>query len=180
MREILSLLVLLIVLTACSGSDSDHGIRISEVDATQSGQHLDVQLVQELRLSRPALVALRHGVPLTVRASWELRAANSRRPIAQAQEQWEIRYLPLSQHYQLVGPGETRTFPRLRHLLAALARIDAELPSTGTLASGDYTLRTRTWLDRASLPAPMQLPAVLSPDWRHDSKWSTWPLRIDA
>jgi len=172
-------LVIATLLVGCSQQDADHGILIREVDAHPDGVQLDVQVEQEVRLSRNAHVALRHGVPLTLRVRFELRAAGSRHLIAEASEHWEIRYLPLSQHYQLSGPGETRNFPRLRHVLSALATVDAVLPS-GTLESGDYVLRTRFWLDRSNLPAPMQLPAVLSAEWRHDSDWSSWPLRIDA
>ena len=48
------------------------------------------------------------------------------------------------------------------------------------LGPGEYELRTRMRLDRASLPAPVQLPSLVSRAWRHDSEWSRWPFTISA
>ncbi len=41
--------------------------------------------------------------------------------------------------------------------------------------SGAYELRTRVILDESRLPTPMQLPALFSSQWQHNSEWSTWP-----
>jgi hypothetical protein len=163
----------------CAPPETGHGIRLERVVVTPRGQSLDIRVVQELSLSRPAQRALRHGVPLVVSASFEVRAVDTRGPVAMAQHDFEIRYLPLSERYQLSAGATVQTFPRLRHVIAALERMETTLPTT-TLAAGDYILRTRVFLDRASLPAPMQLPAVLSGAWRHDSTWSTWPFAISA
>lgn len=170
---------LAVLLAACGPPDAAHGFRVQLVEVTARARQLDIRLQQQLVLSSAAEDALRHGVPLTLSARFEVRAADTRGPVAQAHRVYEIRYLPLSEHYQLTAGAEVRTFPRLRHVIAALERLDTVLETTA-LAPGTYTLRARILLDRASLPAPMQLPAVLSGDWRHDSLWSTWPFAINA
>jgi len=86
---------------------------------------------------------------------------------------FEIRYLPLSDHYQLIADGERPlgTFPRLRHALAALNEIVLPLPGDWN-ATGDWKARARCRLLERALPRPMRLPAWLSAGWRHDSGWA--------
>ena len=170
---------LAVLLSACAAPESSHGISIEQVSIEAGAERLEIRMVQRLELSREAQDALRHGVPLNIRAQFEVRAVDTRGPVALARRDYEIRYLPLSQHYQLTAGEQVRTYPRLRHVVAALERINTEVQTTA-LAAGPYTLRARVFLDRASLPAPMQLPAVLSAQWRHDSLWSTWPFAISV
>ena len=125
--------------------------------------------------------ALEHGVPLLIGFAMELRAADTLALLADQYAEYEIRYLPLSQHYQLneVGSDDVTTYPRLRHVLAELSRRTFNI-ETGPLFIGEYTLRGRVVLDQTGLPAPMQLPAALSGQWRHDTEWNQWQFRINA
>jgi len=151
------------------------------VDVAPRGSGLDVRVDQQLELSRPARRAIRNGVTLVLDLSLEIRDGSNLTLVATETRGFEIRYLPLSQRYELreVGGGDPRTYPRLRHVLRALGNLRLDLDSA-PLAPGAYECRARLRLDRASLPGPMQLPALLSRAWRHDSEWTQWPFRISA
>ncbi len=151
------------------------------MDVRARGTSLQVRMDQELRLSRPATRAVRNGVPLVLELDVEVRDGANLTLVATEQQQFEIRYLPMSEHWQLETPDRAapRTYPRLRHVLAELSELRLTLDAI-PLAPGDYELRTRIRLDLASLPAPMQLPSLVNRTWRHDSDWTQWPFRINA
>ncbi len=178
-RSLLSLLV--ICVAGCSRGDTEHGFTIFNVGLQQEYRRLHVSVSQDLRFSREAVDALQHGVPLTLSMDMELRESSTLTLLADDSKLFEIRYLPLSQHYQLIAldSGESRTFPRLRHAVSQLASLKLAF-ETGPLAPGEYEFRTRMRLVHSSLPAPMHLPALMSAQWQHDSEWSTWPFEINA
>ncbi len=140
-----------------------------------------MRVTQKLRLSRAAARAVRNGVALVLRLDVEVRDGRSLTLVAEEERAFEIRYLPMSEHFQLVdlASGEVSTYPRMRHVMAELGNLRLALDAS-PMAPGQYELRTRMRLDRASLPAPMQLPSFLSRAWRHDSDWTQWPFRINA
>jgi len=169
-------------LIGCGKGDAvDYAFTIKNVSLSHIGQSLNVRLQQDLELSQQAREAIEHGVTLTIRLEMELR--NDKKMILARHDvrRFQLSYLPLSERYQLSEEtsGDLRAFPRLRHLLAAINNLNIQLP-TGTLASGNYELRARVSLDESRLPAPMQLPAWLSSQWRHDSEWSTWPFKVNV
>ncbi len=176
-----SLFSLVALLCACAQPSGDYGFRVQEVLLSPGYQKIVVRYRQDLKLSQDAVEALEHGVALTVQLQMELRDANTLTLLADDSRRFVIRYRPLSQHYELSGPGEgePHTFPRLRHVLKELANVDLDL-RTGPLAPGSYEIRARTRLDNTRLPAPMRLPARFSKQWQHDSEWSTWPFEIGA
>jgi hypothetical protein len=154
---------------------------VTQAQVNTRGSRVQVLLQQELELSRPARRAVANGVPLILELRYELRAPERLTLLASGVQTYEIRYLPMSERYQLILPGgETvKTYPRLRHVLRALSSVRLDIESV-TLAAGDYQLRARMRLDRTSLPAPMQLPSLVYQAWRHDSEWTQWPFRISA
>ena len=180
-----SLTSLLVLLSACTQPGGDYGFQIKKVDISPGYQKVSARHRQELSLSREATDALESGVPLTLLMEMELRDAATLTLLADESRRYEIRFLPLSRRYQLTAPGggpgsvSVKTFPRLRHVMNELAGLRLDL-GTGPLAPGDYEDRARIRLDNARLPAPMQLPALFSADWQHDSEWSTWPFEINA
>ena len=159
----------------------DYGFIINEVSISRGYQSLNVHIQQGLELSQQAREALEHGVTLTINLEMELRNDNNMIVMRRDTSRFHLRSLPLSERYQFVNEktGEVRAFSRLRHLLAVIDDLNVQLP-TGPLPSGSYELRTRISLDESRLPAPMQLPVWLSPQWNHDSEWSVWPFRISA
>jgi hypothetical protein len=140
-----------------------------------------VRLQQDLELSQQAREALEHGVTLTISLEMELRNDNNMIVVRRNARRFQLRYLPLSERYQLSeeGSDELQTFPRLRHVLAAIDDLNVQLV-TGPLPPGSYELRTRIRLDESLLPAPMQLPAWFSSQWQHDSEWSVWPFKVSV
>jgi len=90
-----------------------------------------------------------------------------------------IRFLPLTEQWQLeTGDGE-QTFPRRWLLLDALAQERAF--ETGLTreraASRRWQIQVRAEFNRTELPPPMHLPSLFSRQWRMASRWQTW--RID-
>ncbi len=183
MRFCVSLLsIAMLVLAGCGQREAlDYAFTIKNVAITPAYQSLDIHLQQDLELSPQAREALEHGVTLTIRLELELRNDNNMIVARRDARRFQLRYLPLSERYQFSEEetGELKAFPRLRHMLAAMDDFDVRL-STGPLPSGSYELRTRISLDESRLPTPMQLPAWFSPQWRHDSEWSTWPFKVSA
>jgi len=183
MRFYASLLSLtLLALSACGqNGTADYAFTINNVAVGSAYQSLNVRLQQKLELSKQAREALEHGVTLTIRLEMELHSDNNMIVVRRNTRHFQLRYLPLSERYQLLEEesGELKTFSRLRHLLAAMNNLNIQLP-TGPLPSGSYELRTRISLDESRLPTPMQLPAWFSSQWRHDSEWSVWPFEVSA
>lgn len=183
MRFCVSLLsTAMIFLAGCGQQDTDnYGFTINDVSVNHAYQSLNVHLQQDLKLSQQAREALEHGVTLTIRLDIELRDDANMISVRRDARHYQLRYLPLSERYQLSeeDPDGLQTFPRLRHLLAAIDDINIHL-LTGPLLPGSYELRTRIHLDRSRLPTPMLLPAWFSSNWKHDSEWSVWPFVVSV
>jgi len=183
MRFCANLFSITVLFLAGCGQEStvDYKFAINNVSVSRAYQSLNVHLQQDLELSRQAREALEHGVTLTISLEMQLRNDDNMIVVRRDARHFQLRYLPLSERYQLSEEetSESRTFPRLRHLLAAIGDMNIRL-STGPLPPGAYELRTRTRLDESRLPAPMQLPAWFSSQWQHDSEWSVWPFKISV
>lgn len=173
-------LAALVLLTACSNPTTNERFELTRIEANWSNGQVDVSCEQRLVLSQEAREALIHGVPLTIDLELSLRDTASQIRAVEQTNSYEIRYLPLSDHYQLTHAesNTVKTFPRLRHILADLSKLQVSF-QTGVLPSGDYELLARTRLDRNSMPPPMRLPVLLSASWRHDTSWSSWPLVVE-
>jgi len=183
MRFYASLLsIAVLFLTACGQKPAaDYGFTINKVSVNRAYQALNVSLQQDLVLSQQAREAMEHGVTLTIMLEMELRNDNNMIVMRRDARRFQLRYLPLSERYQLLelGTENLQSFSRLRHMLAEIDVLNVQL-LTGPLPSGSYELRTRIRLDETLLPAPMQLPAWFSPQWQHDSEWSVWPFKISV
>ncbi len=176
------LLIAATVLAAgCLQQPVGYGFVIGDVSVSRGYQSLNIHLRQELELSDQARDALQHGVTLTIRLDMELRNDNNMIVVRREGRRYLIRYLPLSEYYQLneVETDKLQSFTRLRHVLAAIGDLNVQI-ATGPLPPGSYELRTRIRLDENMLPGPMQLPALFSSQWQHDSEWSVWPFEISV
>ena len=174
------LLAVLAATGGCQSAASGGQFEISAVEARWASGRLEIRCEQSLRLSETARTALGNGVPLTVELDFVLRGAASQTQLARKRSDYEIRYLPMSEHYQVsrLADGQVRTYPRLRHALAGLGRVELSI-DTGALPAGDYELLARTRLDRGRMPPPMRLPVLFDGQWAHASPWTAWPLLID-
>jgi len=174
------LLLALLALAGCSDPVANSRFEPTRVESTWSNGRLNVISEQKLALSEEARDALIHGVPLTLQLELVLRDTRSQTRIGQKTSSYEIRYLPLSGYYQLTfsESDEIKTYPRLRHVLAELSRLNVSV-ETGVIPAGDYELLARMSLDQQTMPPPMRLPVLLSAKWQHDTSWTSWPLQID-
>lgn len=179
-RATLVALLSLGLCAACDASRDDTRFDIDDLVASWSNGRIDVRVEQRIEFSEEARDALRHSVPLTVAVEVILRDAQSRSRLHRFERHYEIRYLPLSQRFQLSTDGDAppRSFPRLRHALADLGRLDLTY-ETGVLPGGEYELLARSYLDRERMPPPMRLPALFSPHWDHASDWTARPLHVE-
>ena len=167
------------LLSGCDRQDGAERFEITQVDLKWSNGRLRAELHQKLILSNEAQEALRHGVPLTIEIEVIFRNTGNQTRAGERLDRYEIRYLPLSDRFQLTLPGgeDIETFARLRHLLANLANQQMEL-RTGPLPDGNYELLARARIDQRRMPISMRLPTMFDPKWQHDSDWSSWPLDI--
>jgi hypothetical protein len=171
----------LISCAACNGPETGGLFELRRVDAAWDNGHVTVAYEQRLQLSSEARNALVHGVPLTIEVEVIMRDTSNQNRVGSNTAFYEIRYLPLSEFYQVSGlqDDEVRTFPRLRHALAELATLELSF-DTGALPAGQYELLARSRLDKSRMPPPMRLPALFSGQWEHDSAWTSWPVLIDT
>ena len=181
------MVIIIWCLPACAPDpEAGWGIVI-DPEARWVDDRLYVDTSLDLELSPAAVEALEHGVALVLLVSTRVsrRTGPFHRLREARQHRMEIKYLPLSRHWQLkdLETGQERSFPRRWILAQALAeesrRYDTGL-TRGQLDDGDWRLRVRASLDRNALPPPMHLPAWLSPEWRITSAWHARRLDGDA
>lgn len=177
----LYLLTLLLVLGGCSHSSEKNHFEIRNVEAEWADGRLEVGCQQQLQLSAKARNALLHGVPLTITLNLIVRELTSQARVDGGTWHYEIRFLPLSEHYRVTGVGEhgIATFPRLRHALTELSNLHVSI-TTGALPAGEYEVLARSHLDYRHMPPPMRLPVLLDPEWKHASNWTSRPFTVQA
>ena len=140
----------------------------------------------EYRLSSEATVALRSGVPLTIRVDVEL--LNPRRfwfdgEDAALRQLYELEYHALSERFIVtnLNSGDQASFATLFSALNYLGRID-QLPVIDAALiepDRDYDWRLRAVLDVEQFPGPLRLLAFWRRDWSLASDWYRWPLQED-
>lgn len=187
--RLLALLLALILLPALmatlarAGTDGEFRIRSGAITLRNGVYYLNAKV--EYQLSQAAQEALDNGVPLYV----ELEI-NVIRPhwwswwwddvVAELTQRYRLQYHALSQRYVLtaINSGESRSFRRLRAMLAELGEvqelpvIDAELLQPAQ----QYIVRAQARLDLDALPRPLRTIVYLSPEWRLVSDWHQWQL----
>jgi hypothetical protein len=169
------------LLVGCAPGSGDFGFAIHRVDTRRDQDSLHVVVQQKLTLSDEARDALNHGVPLVFQTQVTVRDRISHEELQQDHRTFEIRYLPLSERYQLSSspPLQVRTFPRLRHALGEIDTVEFTFDALGA-APAEMELRVRSLLDKSLIPPPMRLPVWFSAQWDHDSGWSVWPVETPA
>ena len=134
----------------------------------------------EYNFSQVALEALENGVPLLVDLHVQVRRKGAwiwEADVVDFNHRRQVRYLPLSESYEVVGvDGEKRRFVSRSIALEALGEI-IELPlvEVSKLNKGEsYRVEIRSKLDIESLPVPLRPTAYMSSHWKLTSEWSEW------
>jgi hypothetical protein len=156
-----------LLLGACHGGGTIESARIDGGAAPV----LDARL--RLAPSPALLQALDRGVPLVLRLDLRARDGAGARD---ATHRILLRFLPLARQYAWtdLDTGAVRYFARQTLLLAALDRVRLPLdPSWADLAPGAHVTLSVA-LDVDALPAPLRLPALLSPRWRLNPPDFAW------
>lgn len=130
--------------------------------------------------SEPMVDALENGVDLRI----DVVTRVSRRfgPIAWMTDKqrypMRIRFLPLTEQWELERSDGKETFPRRWLLLEALGQPRSfETGLTREQSDpGRWQVQVRAEFNGTELPPPMHLPSLFSPDWRMKSPWATWRI----
>lgn len=131
----------------------------------------------------PAIIeALHHGVVIPIRVTTRV---DPRRPSLASSDRtrshrFEMRYLPLTQRYELrdVRADELSSYPRLSMAVEALARarwMSVQLDQAD-LEDGGWLVEARVDIDRTRVPSPMRLTVWLERDWRPGGAWQRWQV----
>lgn len=158
---------LLLALGGCLGTTPERA-RIVAVRVLQDAGGAQLELTQDLRFSRTMRDALSHGIPL--RLVYDVRGCG-----VASWQVIELRYVPLTRHYELQrhGDAQPRSFVRRSALLASLDRIRLPLPATPPAGCSG---QVRVALDLTTLPTPLRFPALLRrSEWRMISPDTAWP-----
>ena len=133
--------------------------------------------------TQASLQALNNGVPLTIVHDIEVIPDNRwlwKRPVAALQQRFRLEYHALARQYLVINlnTGELKSFPTRDTALDFMGTIrDFPLLDASLLSPGKpYLGAIRARLDRKSLPAPLQIDAYTSADWKLGSGWTEWPL----
>ncbi len=137
----------------------------------------------EYAFSKQVIEALDEGVPMTVVLRIEIvreRAWLWNEKIAALEQRYQISYHALTRQYMVrnLNIGTRHSFPTLAAALSTVGTIiDLPLIDSNLLKQGQrYRGRLQAWLDTNSLPVPLRLIALWSPEWRLASEWREWPL----
>lgn len=150
------------------------GVEFIDPQLVHTDEGVDFIAGVALEPSPAMLEALERGVSITFLVA--LRGSSGRvwLPVLdqRRRHRFQISYLPLSRHYQLVDlHNDTRaSYPRLNMLVQALRE---PRPWTIPLEEGEDVsrVRARIELDRTRLPSPMRLPTWFEVEWQLDSDW---------
>lgn len=162
----------------CRPAEPDAGRLALDPAARWSGDRLLIDTGIDFLPSPAVREALEHGVDLQLDV--EIRLARRHGPIAREIDRratpLRIRYLPLTEQWQLEEKGGTRIFPRfwlLREALAETRSFDTGI----TRPQADerpLQLQVRARINRDVLPAPMHLPTLFSSQWHLGEQWHAW------
>lgn len=167
MRRVLAALAPL-MLAGCLGSTPERAT-ITAVERIDGATGAELELTQQLKLSRTMLNALASGIALRLVYQIDACAAGPQGSVI------ELRYVALTRSYEMRRneEPEVRRFARRAALLAALDRV--RLPLAGE-PGPDCRGSVQVALDLTTLPTPLRFPAFLKPgEWRLVSPSAAWP-----
>lgn len=160
------------------------GFRIIEISSRLDNDVYRLDALIEYHLSKAVFEALVSGVPITIELQMEVVSPREwiwNKSIAELSQQYRIEYYALTQQYLVTNLNSQRQniYSNQQFALDALGVI-SEFPLIDRqfLKSGDsYDGRLRARLMIEELPAPLNVLAYLSSEWRLASEWYAWHLQ---
>lgn len=160
------------------------GINIRQAASRLQDNTFVIDAEIDYEFSGVALEALENGVPLTVDIHVQVRRDGAwiwEEDVTDFHKRRQLRYLPLSSAYEVIGfEGEEK-----RRFISRLAAIEAlgeiqNMPvvEAKQLETGEtYRMEIRSKLDIEALPVPLRPTAYMSSGWKLSSEWSKWHIR---
>lgn len=168
----------ILLCAACRPAEPEIGRLALEPAARWADDRLLIDSGVDFLPSPAVREALEHGVDLQL--DIEVRVARRHGPIAlevdRRAHSLRIRYLPLTEQWQLEEANGTRLFPRfwlLREALAEPRSFDSGLTRSAA-NERPLQVQVRARINRDALPAPMHLPTLFSTQWRLGDQWHAW------
>lgn len=188
----IGMVFIMLLLVACQAPDADgqrdgDALTLELMDPVLQWRDGILGVVTGIAFSPSpeVLEALDHGVAVTLVVATRIHpvhgmlASNDQT----RNHRFEIRYLPLIEHYQLteLKTGATATYPRLRLLVSALAEprfLDTHLTQEAT-TDRSWHVQAKPDIDRERLPAPMQLAVWGDGQWQSSNDGWNWRVEVD-
>ena len=159
-------------------------ITIRSVETTYKDKVYLLNTNIEYQLSDATIEALKNGVPLILLFDIEVEKQRHwwwNKTIAKLEQGYLLLYHALTEKYLVTNLNSSaqNNYRSLNAALEALGHIRSLPILDEKILEPDakYFVNVRMHLDIESLPAPMRPFAYLSPEWRLESNWYSWPLQ---
>ena len=182
MRRIVVLALFLCLALAGAGARADD-IEVREADLRFSEEGLLLSADFAFELNPRLAEAVGNGIPLYFLVEFELNRPRwywfDEKTLAR-QMQLRLSYHPLSRQYRLSTGLLQQSFPSLEEALGVLRRVRNWLLAdrSSVFSEAEYEASLRMRLDRTLLPKPFQISTLTSSEWRLESQWKKFPLRL--
>lgn len=154
-------------------------IRAARIALRDEVYYLDAEI--DYRLSRTVEEALLKGIAVPIVLNIEVdreRAFLWSETTASLEQRYVLEHHALTQQYIVrnANIGTQSAYPSLEAAIASLGRVrDLPVIDSNLLTPGEeYSGRVRAAIDINSLPVPLRLLAIVSPEWRLSSEWYEW------
>lgn len=175
--------LLLPLFTALAAWGADYGFVIERAELIPQGESYILNADVDYQFSEPAIDALEHGVPLTLKVRFKVLRHRDYwldETILSETRRFLIRYHPLAKSFQISheASGIPQSFASFSAMLDALGEIRGwrTLP-VGSLEPGkEYWASLSVSLDIEALPLPLRPVAYVSPSWYLSSPSFRWRI----
>lgn len=160
-------------------------MRVRSAYLESSGGVLLLTSQVHFELPEGAQQAIRDGVELTMTLRIRINRARSfwfNEEIADLNQRYELLYHAVSARYVVrnINSGEQDSYPTLEAALDSLRQIRRLPVLDESLVSGQgrYEVSLQAELDVHTMPDALRFILFWADDWRQNSEWYTWPLRL--
>ncbi len=175
--------LLLLLLFAFPARSGDYGFLIERAELIPIGESYVLNADVDYQFSEPAIDALEHGVPLTLKVRFKVMRHRDYwldETILSETRRFLIRYHPLAKSFQIVHEtsGIPQSFASFSAMLDALGEIRGwrTVPVGSLEKDKEYWASLSVSLDIEALPLPLRPVAYVSPSWYLSSPLFRWRI----